>query len=114
LVNKMDFPKTIKIGGHDYKVLFPYSFKERSDFNGQSDNELNEIRVCEVDQCANTRPDSCIAVTMIHEILHSISHVSGMRVLNSGSKEDEQVIEMLANGLYQVFHDNKTLLDIFK
>jgi hypothetical protein len=110
----MEFPKTIKIGGHDYKVLFPYSFKERSDFNGQADNEINEIRVCGVDGCGNQRPESCIAVTMIHEILHSISHVSGMRVLNSGSKEDEQIIEMMANGLYQVLHDNKTLLDIFK
>lgn len=110
----MKFPDTIKVNGHDYKVLFPYKFTERSDLCGQSDGGLLELRICELDSGGSTKPDSLIAVTMLHELLHSIDHCSGLNELNGGSKEQERIVECLSNGLYQVFKDNPSLLEMFK
>ena len=39
------FPDKIKIGGHWYKIDFPYHFKERGDTYGQHDGDLLSIRV---------------------------------------------------------------------
>jgi hypothetical protein len=110
----MTLPDSVKIGGHTYSLLFPYCFKERADLSGQKDSDLLEIRVSEVDSCGNVRADSVIAVTMIHELIHAIDSSAGLKELNNGSKEQERIVECLANGLYQVFKDNPCLLDIFK
>ena len=45
----MQIPKTFKIGAHQYKVLFPYQFRERTDICGMSDNRLRRIMISETD-----------------------------------------------------------------
>jgi len=110
----MNLPSTIKIGGHNYTVLFPYHFKERVDLSAQHDGDMLELRITELDSCGNLKPDSIIAATVLHELIHGIDRCSGLGELNNGSKESERIVECLANGLYQVLKDNPALLDMFK
>jgi hypothetical protein len=104
----MNIPKTLKIGGHKYKVLYPYHFKERIDCNGQNDPALLEIRITNCDEGGNTRGDSNISVTFLHEIIHLIDNIYCSRQIDRlGSEAREQIVEGLSEGLYQVLHDNK-------
>jgi len=43
----MRLPKTIKIGGHQYRVIFPYIFTERNDRTGDCDFSGKIIRIVE-------------------------------------------------------------------
>ena len=104
-------PNKVKIGGHEYCIKFPYNFKERADLQGQADHALLEIRVMAVDECGVEKPDSTIIVTVLHELIHCIDNCSGMKKLNGGSEEKEQIVEMLAQGLLQVFSDNIQLVE---
>jgi hypothetical protein len=100
-------PSTLKIGGHNIKVIYPYNFKERSDTNGQYDKNLCEIRIAGVDTCGNTIVESELWVTLLHEILHAIDYVSGHRMFCG--EDGEAKIEGLSEGLYQVLNDNGLL-----
>lgn len=103
----MKIPSSLKIGGHDYKVLYPYHFKERCEIQAQNDTALNEIRICDVDQCGNVRMDSCILVSFLHEIVHVIDTVyCNRQIENLGHEARERIVEGLSEGLYQVLHDN--------
>ena len=101
----MILPKTLKIGGHEYKILFPYHFKERADYAGQCDHQLKEIRIDDQDGCGNIKPDSSILVVFLHEILHAIDFSTGHCIFlgNDGEKH----LEGISEGLYQVLKDNK-------
>ena len=101
----MKIPKTLKIGGHEYKVLFPYNFRELSNTNGQIDPHLKEIRLCGDDGAGNKRTNSATLVTLLHEILHGIDRHTGHRIFDS--ENGEKVIEGFSEGLYQVLKDNK-------
>jgi len=39
------FPERLKIGGRNYKVIYPYTFTERFDRLGEVDYEIQEIRI---------------------------------------------------------------------
>lgn len=95
-------PKEIKIGGHIYKVVYPYTFTERQDAIGQCNNEILEIRISEMDQGGHKIPDSSIMVTFIHEVLHAIDYRTGHCVFEN----DENAIDGIANMLFQVLLDN--------
>ena len=98
----MKKPKTVKVGGHNYKVLWPYKFRERSDIQGQCDSGLMEIRVDNDDGNSNERAESCQMVTFIHELLHAIDIASGHKVFIN----NEPAIEGISEGIYQVLVDN--------
>jgi len=105
----MKLPKTIKIGGHQYKVVFPYVFTERFDRTGDHDGDSKIIRI--VEELGNIkRADSAIIVTLIHEILHAISQVAGNDMFNGDVGETR--IEALSEGIYQVLMDNPKLKDV--
>jgi len=99
----MKLPKKIKVGGHVYRIVFPYRFKERTDILGQADHDLNEIRLTDKDGLDNKRVVSSVEESLIHEVLHCVDWV-----YNSG-KLEEDVIKRLSQGLYQVFKENKIL-----
>jgi hypothetical protein len=101
----MVLPKSIKIGQYTYQVIFPYRFKERSDYAGQADHDLLELRISDVDQCGNIRPDSATFVVFIHEILHCIDRIYCMNRIGK-EQAKEELIEALAQGITQVFVDN--------
>lgn len=95
-------PKSLKIGGHTVKVLFPHTFKDTSDFCGMAKYQTNEICVADKTQSGEIRTDSDIQVTFIHELVHWICHV-----YNQEQQLDEKQVNALAEGLYQALHDNK-------
>ena len=99
----MNIPKSLKIGGHNYEIVFPYVFTERSDITGQNDFNGKVIRVCDsVDD--EKRSDSAIVVTLIHEVLHALDHNTGQRMFMGDNGETK--IEALSEGIYQVLADN--------
>jgi len=95
-------PETVKIGGHVYKVIRNYKFKERTDRRGQIDYGLKEIRLQEED-ISGKYVRSEVEQTFIHELLHAVENIYNSQNLN------EEIIERLSQGLYQVLKDNKML-----
>jgi len=98
----MKIPKSIKIGGHIVKVVFPYGFKERADLAAQCDHNMNEIRIDTLDISHVERPESGVMVDFIHEVLHRIDHISGHKIF----RDNEPAIEGISEGIYQVLVDN--------
>lgn len=99
----MNIPESLKIGGHQYKVEFPYTFTERFDITGQADFVQNLIRIPDAN-CGDKASDSYIAVSLIHEILHCIDHNTGHNIFEGS--EGEKKIEGLSEGIFQVLVDN--------
>lgn len=99
----MKIPKTIKIGGHNYNVNFPYVFTERLDRSGDIDHEGTIIRIAE-NTSDMPRAKSAIAVTFIHKVLHGLDHLSGYRIFDG--EDCENKVEALSEGIYQVLVDN--------
>ncbi len=102
----MKIPKTLKIGGHIYKILFPYVFTERYDINGNCDADTCLIKIA-ASNVNIPRAESAIAVTFIHEVLHAIDFNTGHRIFER--TEGEKKIEALSEGIYQVLVDNNYL-----
>ena len=106
-------PQYIKIGVHSYLLLYPYKFKERNDFYGQIDYDLQEIRLCGVDTNGFDRPFTETLVALLHEIIHGIDHVyfaGKMCEVN----DKEKLTEILAQGLAQVLEDNGLLKQLIQ
>lgn len=102
----MKIPKTLKIGGHTYKIIFPYVFTERFDRLGDCDKDNCLIRITGTD-ASISRAESAITVTFIHEILHAIDGITGHRIFSG--EHGENKIEALSEGIYQVLVDNNYL-----
>ena len=98
----MKIPKSIKIGGHKIKVVYPYRFTERYDRRAQYDDNFKEIRVSDCDCAGNKSADSAIFVSFIHEVLHAIDIISGHEVFS----KNEPAIEGISEGVFQVLVDN--------
>jgi len=98
----MEKPKTVKIGGHTFKVMWPHKFLERNDTFGHCNHPMAEIRVGDVDAAGNEIAESAQVVTFIHELLHAIDISSGHKIFNS----NEAAIEGISEGIYQVLVDN--------
>ena len=102
-------PKTLKIGGHQYKIIFPYQYVERWDRWGDCDDTQKVIRITDSDGGGQKRAESSTIVTFIHEILHAIDYLTGHKQFSGD--EGEKRIEALSEGIYQVFKDNKLRFD---
>ena len=100
---KMKLPNQIKAGGHIYKILKNYHFKEKTDLFGQSDHALLQVRIVKYDGGGNQLAESKIEEIFIHELLHIINEIY------NSNKLDEKTIERLSYGLHQVLKDNKLL-----
>ena len=94
----MKIPSQVKVGGHTYKVIRDYEFKELTDTAGQCDHEYLEIRL-------NRKRSDTIYLWLVHEIIHAINRIYNM------NKLDEETVTRLAQGFYQVILDNP---EIFK
>ncbi len=100
----MKLPKKVKIGGHNYKVLFPCVELEQegSEFSGKIDHSLKEIKIASHQYDKPNRCESALWVSFIHEVLHGIDYTSGNNV-------QERVICGYAEMIYQVLVDNDWL-----
>ena len=86
----------IKIGYKTYDIIYDNEYLDKKELTGEIDYYNKKIVV------RNDRDESEFLNTFIHEILHGIFYQSGDRNL----KEDEDLINCLANGLTQVIVDN--------
>ncbi len=98
----MKIPDHLTVGGHLYKVLRDYKFKERQDIHGQTDHTALEIRLCESD-LAGKFATSKIECNFIHELIHAVDNT-----YNNAALKEEDVVR-LAEGLYQVLKVNDML-----
>lgn len=99
----MKIPKKLKVGGHTYTVLNKYKFVDRSDRCGQSDHDTLEIKLAHLTQNGFRRSESCMGETFIHELLHCADITYNSHLLT------EEMVERLANGLWQILSDNDLL-----
>ena len=104
--------KKVKIGYQDVTIKRDATtFQKQSDCYGEYEHRKNQITIQEglspLDE----------ANTLLHEILHGVSYINSLtqsgQPLDSENKE-EVVINTMANGLAQVFRDNKWILPYFK
>lgn len=86
----MKIPKTLKIGGHTYKVTIQDPGDLPVDEAGHHDNHRNQIVL------DFSLPQSQLEVTFLHEVFHALN-----------STIDHTLLDSLAEQLYQVFSDNK-------
>ena len=101
----MKIPKQVKIGGHIFTVLYPYSFRERTDQSGQCDWDFMQIKIAEQDRNEPKKAQTRIEEILIHEVLHAIDWVY------NGNSLTETTTDQLAQGLYQVIKDNPKLFN---
>ena len=101
-------PKQLKIGGHTYKILYPYKFAERTDLYGQCDGDVMEIRLMGVDGGNNELPLTHVYQSLIHEVFHAIDRVIRRRLFTG--KEGEDTLDALAESVLQVIVDNRQAL----
>ena len=88
----MKIPKTLKIGGHVYKVVLQGSSKLDNVNIGCTSRKENEI-VLDI-----SLPQDQIEATFFHEVLHTLNNELA-----------HPIIDSLAEQLYQVFLDNHLL-----
>lgn len=101
----MKIPEYIRISGIDYDIQeYEHLHSEDRMLYGEVDYAKSVIRLNSGSQNHQYK-----SVTLWHEILHAISHHAN---LNLG-KNEEQIIDTFAYGIYQVLQDNcKKLFDI--
>jgi len=104
----MEIPKNLKIGGHNYKIIFPYTFTERYDRCGDCEYSDTTIRIAE-SSYEIPRAKSAIIVTLIHEVLHAIDNLTGHGIFEGNGGEAK--VEALSEGIYQVLIDNKYITE---
>ena len=94
----------IKIGYKTYDIVYDNEYLDEKELTGEIDYYNKKIIV------RNDRDEVEFLNTFIHEVLHGIFYQSGDRNL----KEDENLINCIANGLTQVIVDNdmKDILNI--
>ena len=86
----------IKIGYKTYDIVYDNRYLDEKELTGEIDYYNKKIIV------RNDRDEVEFLNTFIHEVLHGIFYQSGDRNL----KEDENLINCIANGLTQVIVDN--------
>lgn len=95
----MILPDKVKVGAHEYKVLYPYFFRERVDYSGQADHALCEIRIRNEDGVGNIKAMSNTLETFFHEVIHCVDMVWCVGL-------EEKQVEQLAQGMLTVLIDN--------
>ena len=99
--------KPVEIGGFNFKVIYPYIFKERFDLCAQIDRTYEEIRIARNDENGSPFCQHKLEESILHEILHGIDYI-----YNNDSLTEKQ-IEGLAMGLHQVLQKNN-IYEIFE
>jgi len=89
MVTLIKVPRTIRIGGHQYTIVFSQGVSDAGDY-GRVNHRTLTIEL------APERPMSQKAASLIHEILHIINNVYN----NRHCEEDD--LDALAEGFNQV------------
>lgn len=101
----MKIPESIRIAGVEYKVELEENVRIGSNLCYGSISYDDCVISLSTNDGANHQRQ---CLTLWHEILHGIRENSGMKL-----KNEEEVVEMFARGIYQVLQDNgRRLFDI--
>ena len=98
--------RVVRVGPFDYHVKFIDAPRDMAEHVGYTRNESHEIGVLLHGPAAN------IADTLLHEVLHAVANVYGLRnhpELDTDAVE-EKVVMTFTNGLLQVVRDNPDLV----
>jgi hypothetical protein len=100
----MDIPARVRIGAHDYEVIF-------DDVDGDSDSRFGHCYPRKLQIYIDPRVSpSQQEETFIHEVAHAIcSQVRAFPPTESGADEEERIVQSLCHGLYQCLKDNALL-----
>lgn len=101
----MKLPESVRIGGVEYPVVYVDNLNNGTNLAyGHIDYDNCRIELSNTDGTAHEK--RCIVLW--HEILHGIRNHAGLEI-----KNEEDVVDMFAKGIYQVLQDNgKRLFDI--
>lgn len=97
---EIEIPKSIKVGGKTYSILYPYVFTERTDLRGQTCSDTLEIKISDQLKTGEKFHTENIQETFIHEVLHAVD------IIYNSNKLEEDEITRLGEGLFQVLKDN--------
>ena len=101
----MGIPKRLTVAGRIFHILFPHVFQERSDVYGHTDFSTGKMYITGVDGAGRTIREDALDITFWHEVFHIIDRAYCCNMIGQQtSKED--MIEGLAQGVYQVLVDN--------
>jgi hypothetical protein len=99
----LKIPNKLKVGGINYKVIKNYEFIE-TELGGQALHTEALIRLSQKGYNNGTYTKEKQEEVFMHELLHCVD-----RIYNNG-KLEEDVVDRLSQGLYQVLKDNKMLV----
>lgn len=94
---KVEIPKQVKVGPHQVSIAF---VGELEDCFGDYDKHKERIRV------DTNISDTQIADTLLHEILHAVHYIYGIK----DEHEEEQIVTVTATALSQVIQDNPKVM----
>ena len=95
----MKIPNKVKVGGKDYKIVWDDEFLSNQNYMGLACHRELIIWLCKKYR-GDTLAKSVIEEIVIHEILHTVDEIYNNHSL------DEDTIDRLSNGIYQVLKDN--------
>lgn len=94
----MKIPESIRIGGVEYPIRYvPHLHHDNALAYGRISYDDCCIELSDTDGTAHEKR----CKTLWHEILHGIREHAGLEI-----KNEEEVIDMFAKGIYQVLQDN--------
>lgn len=101
----MKIPESVRIGGIEYKIEYVENLRQGNELlYGLIDYDNCKIFLSLTDGKGHEKK----CVTLLHEILHGIIYHAVGEI-----EDEENVVTMLAKGLYQVLQDNgRRLFDI--
>lgn len=98
----MIIPKSIRVGGHTYKVITDDNNHLHDNHNmGETNNPRLVIRI------NSDLPKSQIEETFLHELIHACLSFSGGYKQFEEPKEEEKLVEALTPILYTVLKENR-------
>ena len=103
IIQKIKFPKVVKVGGLQYKITFPYKFVDQPTYVGLHNGPSTSIKIADTYQECR-RENQVLLETYIHELLHAIDFVYG------GDCVDEDTIAVFARAWLQILQDNNLYL----
>ena len=95
----MKIPDKVKVGGKDYKIVWNDELLTNEGFNGLACHRELIIYLCKIYR-GDKLAKSNIEEVFLHEIIHAVDTVYNNHSL------DEDTVDRLSQGLYQVLKDN--------
>lgn len=99
----MKIPKVLKIAGLVWNVKKSLDVTHEGSCYGSTHHSYQNIFL---DPTTTKQKNE---QTFIHEILHAVWSAYGLKEFKAAKEFEEQILDSLSNGLYQVLNDNNLL-----